>query len=107
MAELSRRLFLRNSGLAVAGAGVMSQMPFLSGLVGAGEADAPAAAGATEAAATEAVTAGSDEGAATLSEPLVAHVRDLSTGEIGIFSGTREVVFNDPQLAARLFRATR
>ena len=38
-------------------------------------------------------------------EPLVAHVRDLSTGEIGIFNGTREVVFNDPQLAARLFRA--
>ena len=110
MAELSRRLFLRNSGLAVAGAGVMSQMPFLSGLVGAGEADAPAAAGASEAAgagATDAVTAGTDEGAATLSEPLVAHVRDLSTGEIGIFSGTREVVFNDPQLAARLFRATR
>jgi hypothetical protein len=102
MAELSRRLFLRNSGLAVAGAGVMSQMPFLSGLAGAGEADAPAAAGATEA-----VTAGTDEGAASLSEPLVAHVRDLSTGEIGIFSGTREVVFNDPQLAARLFRATR
>ena len=86
----------------MAGAGVMSQIPFLSGLVGAGEADAPAAAGATEA-----VTAGSDEAAASLSEPLVAHVRDLSTGEIGIFNGTREVVFHDPQLAARLFRAAR
>jgi hypothetical protein len=35
----------------------------------------------------------------------VAHVRDLSTGEIGIFNGTREVVLKDPQLAARLFRA--
>ena len=100
MAQVSRRLFLRNSGLAVAGAGVMSQMPFLSGLVGAGEADAPAASGAAEAA-----TASTDEGAASLTEPLVAHVRDLSTGEIGIFNGTREVVFNDPQLAARLFRA--
>ncbi len=40
-------------------------------------------------------------------EPLVAHVRDLSTGEIGIFNGTREVVFKDPQLAARLFHAAR
>jgi hypothetical protein len=100
VAELSRRVFLRNSGLAVAGAGVMSQMPFLSGLVGAGEADGPAAAGATDA-----VTAGADEGTASLTEPLVAHVRDLSSGEIGIFNGTREVVFKDPQLAARLFHA--
>jgi hypothetical protein len=104
MAELSRRIFLRNSGLAVAGAGVMSQMPFLSGLVGAGEADAPAATDAASGA-TDAVTAGADEGTASLTEPLVAHVRDLSSGEIGIFNGTREVVFKDPQLAARLYRA--
>jgi hypothetical protein len=99
MAQVSRRLFLRNSGLAVAGAGVMSQIPFLGSLVGAGEAEAPAAADAATA------SAGADEGAASLTEPLVAHVRDLTTGEIGIFNGTREVVFNDPQLAARLFRA--
>jgi hypothetical protein len=102
MAEVSRRSFLRNSGLAVAGAGVMSQLPFLGTLVGAGEADAPAATGAAEE-----VTAGTGDGAASLTEPLVAHVRDLSTGEIGIFNGTREVVFNDPQLAARLFHAAR
>ncbi len=99
MAHLSRRMFLRNSGLAVAGAGVMSQLPLLSGLVGATEADAPAA--------VDGATAGTDEGAATLAQPLVAHVRDLSTGEIGIFNGTREVIVNDPQLAARLFRAAR
>jgi hypothetical protein len=99
MAQVSRRLFLRNSGLAVAGAGVMSQIPMLSGLVTATEADAPAA--------TDAATAGVDGGAASLSEPLVAHVRDLSTGEIGIFNGTREVIVKDPQLAARLFHAAR
>jgi hypothetical protein len=102
MAQVSRRSFLRNSGLAVAGAGVMSQVPFLSGLVGAGEADAPAVAGGAEAA-----TAGSDDAAASLTQPLVAHVRDLSTGEIGIFNGTTEVVVKDPQLAARLFHASR
>ena len=103
MAQVSRRLFLRNSGLAVAGAGVMTQIPFLGSLVGAGEAEAPAAADAATASAT--ASTGADEGAASLTEPLVAHVRDLATGEIGIFNGTREVVFNDPQLAARLFRA--
>ena len=42
-----------------------------------------------------------------MTEPLVAHVRDLATGEIGLFSGTREIVFHDPALAARLFHATR
>ena len=31
------------------------------------------------------------------------HVRD--TGEIGLFSGTREITLLDPQLAARLARA--
>ncbi|MGH9017314.1 MAG: hypothetical protein ACRDY1_06155 [Acidimicrobiales bacterium] len=102
MAQVSRRSFLRNSGLAVAGAGVMSQMPLLSGLVGAGESDAPAVTGAADAAA-----AGTEDATASLAEPLVAHVRDVSTGEIGIFNGTREVVVNDPQLAARLFRAAR
>ena len=42
---------------------------------------------------------------AVLTEPLVAHVRDLATGEIGLFSGTREITLLDPQLAARLARA--
>jgi hypothetical protein len=99
MAEVSRRLFLRNSGLALAGAGVMSQIPFLSSLVGASEADAPAA--------VDGAAAATDEGAASLSEPLVAHIRDLSTGEIGIFNGTSEFVVKDPQMANRLFQAAR
>jgi hypothetical protein len=46
-----------------------------------------------------------DSESAALSEPLVAHVRDLATGEIGLFSGTREITLLDPQLAARLARA--
>ncbi len=99
MAEVSRRSFLRNSGLAVAAAGVMSQVPLLGNFVTAGEADVPAA--------TDAATGAAGEGTASLTGPLVAHVRDLSTGEIGIFNGTREVIYHDPQLAARLFRAAR
>jgi hypothetical protein len=47
-----------------------------------------------------------DSGAsAVLSEPLIAHVRDLATGEIGLFSGTREITLLDPRLAARLVGA--
>ncbi len=51
--------------------------------------------------------AGADAGAANLSEPLVAHVRDLSTGEISVFNGTQEVVVRNPQLANQLARAAR
>jgi len=32
----------------------------------------------------------------SMDEPLVAHVRDLATGEIGLFSGTREIVLPRP-----------
>ena len=32
---------------------------------------------------------GADSETAELSEPLVAHIKDLSTGEISLFNGTR------------------
>jgi len=41
------------------------------------------------------VTEGEGAGT-TMSEPLVAHVRDLATGEIGLFSGARETTVLDP-----------
>ena len=40
-------------------------------------------------------------------QPLLAHVKDLSTGEISLFQGEREVVIRDPALARRLFSAAR
>ncbi len=95
MAGVSRRTFLGRGSMAVAAAGVLSSVPGLSGLLSAGETEAPAA---------DASVAG-DAGAADLSEPLVAHVRDLSTGEISLFNGTREVIVRNPQLASQLARA--
>jgi hypothetical protein len=99
MKPIERRAFLTRGSMAVAAAGVVTAVPGLaSGLV-AVEQDAPEA---------ESLAAGATAAGETLSmdEPLVAHVRDLATGEIGLFSGTREIVFHDPSLAARLFRAT-
>ena len=86
---VSRRTFLGRGSLAVAAAGVLSTVPGLSGLLGA------------------ASVVGADAGAANLSEPLVAHVRDLSTGEISLFNGTQEVIVRNPQLANQLARAAR
>ena len=95
MKEFERRLFLTRGSMAVAAAGVVTAVPGLvSGLVAAEE-EAPEAAAVVEGEAP------------VMTEPLVAHVRDLATGEIGLFSGTQEIVFHDPGLAARLFHATR
>ena len=95
MKEFERRVFLTRGSIAVAAAGVATAMPGLaSGLVAAEE-EAPEAAAVFEGEAAE------------MTEPLVAHVRDLATGEIGLFSGTQEIVFHDPTLAARLFHASR
>ena len=95
---VTRRAFLGRGSLAVAAAGLLSSVPGLSALVGSAASDS----GVVDGAAAE-----TDAGAASLTEPLVAHVRDLSSGEISLYNGTREVVVRDPQLAGRLLRAAR
>lgn len=100
MSGFDRRTFLRRGTSAVAVAGVVAALPgstAASALLGAVESDGPAA----DDAAAQVGESGN------LTEPLVAHVRDLSSGEIGLFSGTREIVIRDPNLATRLFNATR
>jgi hypothetical protein len=103
MNEVSRRSFLKGGSAAVVAAGAISSIPGLPAIVGALETQAPADAGAADAAAAGAA-ASDTEAPAALSEPLVAHVRDVTTGEIGLFSGTREITVLNPQLA-RLIRA--
>jgi hypothetical protein len=62
------------------------------------EADAPAAGSA----------AGSTIGeTGVLTETLVAHVKDLQSGEISLFMGEREVTYVDPKLAAVLHQAAK
>ena len=101
MNEVSRRVFLKGGSAAVVAAGAISAIPGLPALVGVAETQAPADVGAAESAVTEA------EASSSMSEPLIAHLRDLGTGEIGLFSGTREITVLNPRLAASLFRAMR
>jgi hypothetical protein len=42
-----------------------------------------------------------------LTETLVAHVKDLQSGEISLFIGEREITYSDPKLAAVLHQAAR
>jgi hypothetical protein len=95
MKEFDRRVFLTRGSMAIAAAGVVTATPGLAAGLVTAEEEAPE------------VTPIFEGESAAMTEPLVAHVRDLATGEIGLFSGTREVVFHDPSLAARLFHATR
>jgi hypothetical protein len=92
MENVSRRRLLRNGSLAAVGAGLV-------GLAST----APDASAADRSPATASESAALPTGA-SLDGPLVAHVKDLSTGEIGVYMGTSEVTFRDPHLAAKLYR---
>jgi len=52
---------------------------------------------------------GTETGAqdARVADPIVVHLRDASSGEIDVFRGTRQIRLRDPELAARLVRASR
>jgi hypothetical protein len=99
MSKLTRRVFLKGGTAVAVAAGAISSIPGLPALIGTAETQGPADAGAAESATVE---AGSS---LTMGEPLVAHVRDLASGEIGLFAGTRETTVLDPRLAAALVRA--
>ena len=91
MSEVSRRAFLyTGAGAAAAGAVVAT-----TGLNRSG--------GSTDALgeSPEEVAA-----AAAMSGPIVVHIKDAKTGEVSIFSGEDEVAYRDPQLVARVARAT-
>ncbi len=46
-----------------------------------------------------------DQKTASMQGSLVAHVRNVSTGEIALLVGTREIVIRDPDLVKRLLKA--
>lgn len=89
------------SSIVAAAAGAASAVPGLAGLLGSVEAEAPSLDGS--AAELDGVAAGTNGATA----PLVVHVRDVATGEIGILNGTREVIVRDPRLVARLINASK
>ena len=97
MDNVSRRGLLRNGSLAVMGVSLVGAVPAFSAGLAPKAPDASAADPSPESAALPT--------GASLDGPLVAHVKNLSTGDIGVYMGTSEVTFRDPQLAAKLYRA--
>jgi hypothetical protein len=90
MADLTRRSFLTRTSMGVAG-GV---------LAGALAAEVPGLVAGSSRTAGTTLPSG-----AAATEPLIAHVRNVSRGEIALMVGTREVIYKDRELAARLMIA--
>jgi hypothetical protein len=88
MTQLSRRGFIARGSLGVALAGALAALP---GIGAALRTTAPLP----------------QIDASTVTEPLVVHVRDLSSGEMSLFAGTNQIVRRDVELAARLYNAAR
>ena len=87
MAKLSRRGFFKQTTATVATFGVLAAVPILT----------------TEPDAVDVAT--TDLSTVAQSEPLIAHVSDIATGEISLLVGTQEIIFRDPQLVMRLLQA--
>jgi hypothetical protein len=97
--HLTRRSVLRGA----AGAGVAG----IAATALAGTAMPAFAAAATRPAASAARGTKADRADADTSEQIVVHVRDARSGEIDVFRGTSHARVHDPELAARLMRASR
>ena len=106
MSEFSRRVFLKGGTAAIVAAGAISAIPGLPALVGVADTQGPADVGAAESAVADGAAVESSS-TSSLGEPIVAHIRDLSSGEVGLYSGTNEITVHDPQLAASILRAMR
>ena len=87
MAQLTRRVFIGKTSAGAAALGALAATP---GLVGSAHASSRPHAAAL---------------AAKLDGPLMAHVRNIATGEIALMVGTREVIIRDHELVARLVKA--
>lgn len=98
MSDVTRRTFLSRGATAAAAGAVLAT----TGLRARGS--ATTASGSS----TDTPDAAADTAAvASVGGPLVVHIRDTKTGEMSIFSGETEVAYRDPQLVARVARATR
>jgi hypothetical protein len=96
--SLSRRTFLRRGTFTAAAVAVASSVPGMSALVAGTTANAPT---------VEAGVDDVEDDAGGLSEPLIAQVKDVTTGEMSLFQGEREVVVHIPDLARSLMSAAR
>src|SRR5260370_39820654 len=91
MKGLTRRSFLSRSTVGVALAGALAMVPFIATAIKQQATTPPGIA-------RTAIPGGG---------PLVAHVRDLASGEVAVLVGSQRFVIRDRELAVRLHAAPR
>jgi hypothetical protein len=87
MAKLTRRDLIKQTSAGAAALGALAALPGLAGAQGVPEAHAAGLA------------------VADRTGPLVAYLRDMAKGEIGLLVGTREIIVRDRELVERLLKA--
>jgi hypothetical protein len=86
----NRRDFLKHASVAAAVAGTAAAVPLsFADAAGADDKQPKVPAGAR------------------VDEHVVAHLRDVQTGEVAIYAGDREITVKDKRLAALLYKASR
>lgn len=94
---VSRRLLLQVGTLGAAAAGLVASAPNFTNLLAGVTEDAPAVTGV----ATDAVTI-----APSVDGPIIAHITDVSAGNVSIYLGDQEYSFQDHGLVQQLLRQT-
>ena len=90
MEPTNRRDFLKHASVAAAVAGAAAAAPLsLADVAGAEEKSPPVPK------------------SARVDRHVVAHLRDVQTGEVAIYAGDREIKVKDKRLAALLYNASR
>lgn len=99
MPKVTRRGFIAQTTASVATISMFAAAPAL-----AVESELPAV---TTPAMTAPATSAPElsAAAAAITEPLIAHVSNIATGEISVLVGTQEITYRDPELVQRLLRA--
>ena len=91
MEPTNRRDFLKQASATAAVVGVAAAVPL----------------SVVESAAVAETTAPSVPAGARNDRHVVAHLRNVHTGEVAIYAGDREITVNDKRLAALLYKASR
>jgi len=89
MEKLTRRGFLHQTSIGVTATGMLAVAPHLADISTSPEATA------------------AEQAPTVLAEPMLAHIRDVTTGELSVLVGTREVIYRDPEFVMRLLKTVR
>jgi len=99
--RVSRRRVLQVGTLGAAAAGLVASAPNFTGLLMGTSEDAPALTGAATDAATSAATI-----SPAVDGPIIAHITDVSAGNVSLYLGDQAYTFQDRGLVQQLLRQT-